>query len=123
MQRKKLLLRGRTSPHLNDYFWMGDREDLQNRASAVRYDQSGYVYAFTDPPYTLLGTTEEINDLFVAIVNEIFDGFRSDCTIFQRSTDWTIYFNAGNEWWGSFLWTVYSHDSSFIVGIAASATD
>lgn len=43
--------------------------------------------------------------------------------IVSWSTDWSPYFDAGHEWWGAFLWTVYVPAREWIVVVAASATD
>lgn len=107
----------------SDDFWKGDLESWKNRASTIHYYEKGYVYAFTAPPYGLAGTPKEINLMFFETVDALFEGFRSPPTIFEWSTSWSNYFDAGHEWWGSFLWTVYVQDSPMIVAIAASATD
>lgn len=107
----------------SDAFWTDDPENWKNRTSTIHYYEKGYVYAFTNPPYGLVGTAKEINPVFFATVDALFDGFRSPSTIFEWSTSWSNYFDAGHEWWGSFLWTVYVQGSSMIVAIAASATD
>lgn len=37
--------------------------------------------------------------------------------------NWADYFDQGQEWWGSFLWTVYNRQTRMLVGIAASTSD
>lgn len=37
--------------------------------------------------------------------------------------NWADYFNQGQEWWDSFLWTVYNSRTKTLIGIAASTTD
>ncbi len=85
--------------------------------------ESGYAYAFSDPPYSLGVSLEEANQLFSAINKHLFDSFSAELEIYQWSTDWSSYFRAGNEWWGSFLWTIYNKRRNFIVAVGASATD
>lgn len=128
----RLLLVGQTPNHLNDHFYAGDEEKPSN---VVRFDTSeaGLSYAFSDPPYRLhpppsagwgrsdLAST--VNDLFRNIADEWFDDFSGDLVIYQWSTDWSDYFDAGNEWWGSFLWTVYNRAKGILIGVAASDTD
>ena len=81
-------------------------------------------YAFSYPPYnldSLDGHAEEW--LFPAINHELFGDDVKALTIYEWSTDWAGYFKLGDEWWGSFLWTVYSTETQQLVGIAASASD
>lgn len=69
------------------------------------------------------GTHKDINTLFLSIANELFGGFQCSLEIYQWSTNWSNYFDAGHEWWGSFLWTVEPEGANYIVGVAASSTD
>ena len=43
--------------------------------------------------------------------------------IYQWSDDWSNYFESGQEWWGTFFWTVYDTKRQMIAVIGASATD
>ncbi len=38
-------------------------------------------------------------------------------------TNWSIYFDAGDEWWGSFCWTIVNSEKQWITVITASTTD
>jgi hypothetical protein len=86
----------------------------------------GYHYAFYYPPYNLQGLRDEngysLEWLFSAMNHALFGDDNEALTIYAWSTDWADYFNQGHEWWGSFLWTVYSTQTKLMVGIAASAS-
>lgn len=84
---------------------------------------SNYQFAFSYPPYHLHGLDEHAEErLFPAINYELFGDNWEALTIYNWSTDWADYFNEGHEWWGSFLWTVYSTQTKVLVGIAVSAS-
>lgn len=38
-------------------------------------------------------------------------------------TDWSNYFDAGKEWWGTFYWTVFNKKNNTIMVLGASETD
>jgi hypothetical protein len=83
-----------------------------------------YYSAFSHPPYTLSGPYDPDNDKWFSTINyELFGDDGEALTIYEWSTDWADYFNAGHEWWGSSLWTVYSEQTQWLVGIAALASD
>jgi hypothetical protein len=44
-------------------------------------------------------------------------------TIYSWSNDWSNYFNAGKEWWGTFFWTILNQENNSIIVIGASQTD
>jgi hypothetical protein len=46
-----------------------------------------------------------------------------ETVIYSWPTDWASYFDAGQEWWGSFLWTLANPGENRIVVLVASATD
>jgi hypothetical protein len=50
-------------------------------------------------------------------------GVADDSVIDQWKTDWSTYFDAGHEWWASFLWSLARPNTNNIVVIAASSTD
>lgn len=81
-----------------------------------------YTYAFTDPPYGM-GCSDEKEKLTICsqTMTRLF-GDLSDFTIRKWSTDWSNYFDAGNEWWGAYLWTLVSDDGRGW-WIGASTTD
>lgn len=85
----------------------------------------GYAYAFSWPPHGLSdGLTEsDVTGLFDSINQEIVGGISQASIIYEWPTDWANYFNAGNEWWGAFLWTVANPGMDRIVALGASTTD
>ena len=126
LDRKNLALRGKTSAHLNDYFWVGDNEVEEN---AIKYldfhtsDTSGYSDAFVEPPYNLSGSHKQINKMFWDISNSLFNGFLTKSSIWSWSTDCSNYFDAGKEWWGTYFYTYSLVDTDNIVVLLASTTD
>jgi hypothetical protein len=90
----------------------------------------GYAYAFCDPPYGLSDMqvprrleTSEVSDLFESINRELLGGITSQSIIYQWPVDWSNYFDAGQEWWGSFLWTFANPGFGRLIVLAASSTD
>jgi hypothetical protein len=81
-----------------------------------------YTYAFTTPPYGIrCAENDEKHAICSQTMTRLF-GNLSNFTVRKWSTDWSNYFDAGNEWWGAFLWTLVSNDGrGWWVG--ASATD
>jgi hypothetical protein len=113
--------------------FLGPRYDVtQGRLSIPNISTipGGYAYAFSDPPYTLYDwrrshriSEVEATELFHEINRELPGGISSDSIVFQWPDDWSNFFDAGKEWWGSFLWTVANPGSPRICAIAASTTD
>jgi hypothetical protein len=128
---KRLLLRGISKDYLNSYFYAGDEEKDENivnpkQRKGGEYITEGFAQAFTKPPYGLDRknlSSLELNKLFLSIIVQLFDIFSGKTVIFQWSDDWSSYFDAGKEWWGSFLWTVHNTTQNYMVGVAASTTD
>jgi hypothetical protein len=83
----------------------------------------GYRYAFSEPPYSLRESKQEVNELFIGVNQALFDRFEAPLEIYEWSNDWSTYFDPGNEWWGAFLWTVWNEKKNWVIGIGASATD
>lgn len=84
---------------------------------------SGYKTAFFLPPHALRGSFEETLKLFEAISHRVLGSRPEEAEVYSWSTDWSNYFDAGHEWWGSFLWTVQPTNSNRITVIGASSTD
>lgn len=81
-----------------------------------------YTYAFTDPPHGIrCRDQDEKLGVCSQTLTRLF-GDLSEFTIREWSTDWSNYFDAGNEWWGAFLWTLVS-DESRGWWVGASTTD
>ena len=80
---------------------------------------SRYYHAFIEPPcgshYTA-GDFRYINSL-------LFPKGVRETEIYEWSSDWSGFFEDGNEWWGCLYYTVYDKAMERYVVIAASATD
>jgi hypothetical protein len=93
-------------------------------SSLIAVDEfvSEYTHAFTDPPYGIRSANDAESQ---AICSDSLARLFGDLTHFsirKWSTSWSNYFDAGNEWWGAFLWTLVSDDGrGWWVG--ASTTD
>lgn len=90
---------------------LGDRADM------------GFAYAFSDPPYPIRLSARELGELFEEIKVTMLGGITDGSVIYQWPTDWSTYFDAGREWWGSFLWSLARPATNSIAVIAASTTD
>ena len=110
LEKQKCALRGQTSHLLNNVL----NDNTQD---------SGYVYAFFDPPYTIRGSMEEKSGMFRDIEMLFFGKFDSQAQIWKWSDSCSNYFDSGNEWWGSYFYTYAPSDSEVILSIVASTTD
>src|SRR5438552_16023448 len=73
--RERLILRGRSTNHLNDYFYARDEETVATKVrveSDGEFITSGYAHAFSEPPYGLRASASEIDGLFASINAELF---------------------------------------------------
>ncbi len=136
-QRDGLLVHGIKS-HLNSLFFYQDEELEENIAEPMDLDElsddasdAGFAYAFSDPPYPLCSnprtnshrvSLKEKGELFNELLSKVLEVSEAS-TIYRWPTDWSNYFDAGNEWWGTFLWTIANQGVGRIVVIAASSTD
>ncbi len=124
-ERNALIVKGKTESHLNDYFVAGDAETASNvvLVSHGEFIADGYAAAFADPPYPMKLDAIDLNKLFLQINEMLFGGLSASLEIFDWSGTWSRYFEAGAEWWGAYLWTVFNKDSHQLVTIGASTTD
>jgi hypothetical protein len=83
----------------------------------------GYKTAFFHPPYGLQGSPTEKAELFASINGYVLGADPERAEIFSWSTDWSNYFEAGQEWWGAFYWTIHPANLQRMVVVAASSTD
>ena len=88
-----------------------------------RWAGSGFAYAFTDTPYGLWIKAPEVDRLFEDVCSTVLGSVTDDTIIFEWPTDWSSFFDAGHEWWGSFLWSLGQPAAGRIIVIAASTTD
>lgn len=124
-QRRGLIVRGKGT-FLNEFFFHSDDPTPDNIVSSDNIDDGigvGYAYAFSSPPYGVQVPAEDIAVLFEKINSFILGGMNSKSVIYRWPTDWSNYFEAGDEWWGSFLWTFANPGTLQIVVLAASTTD
>jgi hypothetical protein len=106
-------------------FWGTDDvawKPLGERTWAIP-DVDGYKTAFFVPPHGLQGSADEHQRLFSQINRHLFGSCPEQAEIYLWSTDWSNYFDDGNEWWGAFYWTISPADSQRLIVIGASATD
>jgi hypothetical protein len=103
---------------------------------------NGLVYALYNPPYGFLppgiergqkwnagnaakleAAQKEFLDRFLAVLD--IDPNRSvhELMVYKISDNWSNFFDAGKEWWGTFFWTILHRDRREVTVIAASATD
>lgn len=102
-----------------------------NRASARRIGAAeffsdrpeaegmSYPRAFLDPPHGNAYTAEDFQRLNAAL----FPRGTEDLELFDWSTDWSDFFDAGHEWWGTLCVTVYDPKLGRVAVILASDTD
>jgi hypothetical protein len=83
----------------------------------------GYADAFTDTPYGMKADLDDMTHWFNAINDAFLDGLSDRLDIRSWSTDWSKWFDAGNEWWGSIFATIWNPALELVVVVAASTTD
>lgn len=77
-----------------------------------------YWYAFLEPPYGV----PYLKSDFEAFNKILFPNEKA-CEAYRWNDDFSDYFDAGKEWWGTGLWSVYDSITGVIVIIGASLTD
>jgi hypothetical protein len=85
-----------------------------------------FAYALLNPPYGLRVQPPEVQKMFDAIRTVILPAGHDAIIIDWTSEDLpkvSRYFEAGMEWWGVFLWTIFVPDSRRMTVILGSATD
>jgi len=92
-----------------------------------RYMTDAYAEAFSEAAHGISIRRPKLRDLcnewFATINGELLGGLHDDLIITQWTTDWSNWFDAGHEYWGSFFWTVRPPDRPWTVAITASTTD
>ena len=79
-----------------------------------------YWYAFLEPPMkTELHSAED----FKAINAALFPEGTDEVEVYEWTTDWSEYFDAGHEWWGASCWTCYDRKLDRYAVIMISLTD
>lgn len=77
-----------------------------------------YWYAFLEPPH---GTPYRSED-FTEFQKVLFPN-REALEAYRWNDDFSDYFDAGKEWWGTGLWTIYDKIEGLMIVIGASLTD
>lgn len=78
-----------------------------------------YRKAFLMPPYQNNYTDAD----FEKVNSVLFPNGTENLEIYKWSTDWSDYFDDGNEWWGTLCLTVYDGTLNRFAVIMSSATD
>ncbi|WP_158702964.1 hypothetical protein [Allosphingosinicella vermicomposti] len=90
------------------------------------HDMGNYAYAFSQPPLGLLSGYAVVEAMFREINDLILqpgDRHRIRNWSGYDLTRLSDYFNAGAEYWGTFLFTIVNEPSGRLVVISASASD
>lgn len=77
-----------------------------------------YWFAFLEPPY---GNDYLVSD-FIKF-NDILIPNKEEIEVYSWNDEFSNYFDAGKEWWGTALWTVLDKKNKTIIVIGASLTD
>lgn len=88
-----------------------------NRCFAIP-QPTPYWYAFLEPPY---GVPYLASDFLQ--FNEVLFPNKEDTEVYRWNDDFSNYFDAGKEWWGTGLWSAYDKITGIFVIIGASQTD
>lgn len=105
---------------------------------------SGLAHALLNPPYSLRrppdaawrgrsgkryaeGERAWMHDVLRAFCRDVLDLpdplDAEHLRVHEWPTDWSTFFDAGREWWGSFYWTVENLERGWITVLGASSTD
>ena len=82
-------------------------------------NKKSYRYLFLNPPHGCDYTEEA----FQKLNHMLFPNGLENLEIYDWSTDWSNYFDDGNEWWGARCVSIYDKSLDRFVVIGASATD
>lgn len=90
-----------------------------------------YWYAFLEPPHgtgSVIKNGKTIREEYsredFELVNRaLFPKGIEELEIYDWTTDWSDYFEAGKEWWGTMCYSIYDKKMNRFVVLMASATD
>jgi len=90
-----------------------------------------YWYAFLEPPQgtgPVIKGGKAIRDKYSSedfqIVNKaLFPNGTAELEVYEWSTDWSSYFDAGHEWWGTLCYSIYDKRLNRYAVLLASETD
>lgn len=130
------VLAGMAERRIDEATFFGNRYDcsarqLLPRQSSYFIEMPGtggdFARAFTDPPYGLYGCSwTRAVELFYAVRDYLLPARSSPEIIdwaHERLPEASPYFEAGMEWWGVFLFTIYLPSVRRLAVIAGSTTD
>lgn len=98
----------------DDYF---SKRKKANRSYTVS-KTIPYWYAFLEPP---CGASYQKAD-FIEFNNILFPT-KDNLVVYRWNDDFSNYFDAGKEWWGTGFWSIYSIRRGIFIIIGASLTD
>lgn len=143
-QRHTRAMRAGSMPDRDDFF-RTDRHDKRLTSASITWETfigtedalpkriakdvwsipgiDGFKTGFINPPHGRSGSgANQRAQLYALFMQEVI-GTPAEVEIKSWNTDGCNYFDAGNEWWGSFLWTIRNRRRNELVVIALSATD
>ncbi len=85
-------------------------------------DENGripYWYAFLEPPHGNRYTPDDLRRVNAVLFPDGTDALE----VYEWTTDWSDYFDAGHEWWGSACWSVYDGRQERFAVMLVSDTD
>ncbi|MBQ7669868.1 MAG: hypothetical protein IJS45_04005 [Clostridia bacterium] len=82
-------------------------------------EKLNYRKAFLAPPYPNNCKDEDFDKINATLFPNGTDGLE----VYEWTTNWSEYFDEGNEWWGALCLSVYDKSLDRFVVIMASATD
>ena len=88
-------------------------------SSEYKDGKLNYRKAFLYPPHENSYTGKD----FARVNSALFPNGTDELEVYEWNTDWSEYFDEGNEWWGTLCLTVYDRSLYRFVVITASATD
>lgn len=94
-----------------------DNKQKRNRSYSVPKPMP-YWFAFLEPPH---GNPYQISD-FIRF-NDILFSDKEAVEVYSWNDDFSDYFDAGKEWWGTGLWTAFDASNGVVIVIGASLTD
>jgi hypothetical protein len=110
-----------SDPACKEYIFPRDR--MNETIGKYRFEEfgGGFAYAFSQPPYRLQISTEELGVLFDDFLRVVIGGSENSA-IYLWATDWSGYFDP-EALVGPYLWSLSTDDDKRIVTIAVSASD
>jgi len=124
------------SPETLFYFPGPQRKDdargsSPSHSDAAKGGKIPYWYAFTEPPH---GTGRMVvngrtlrkrygREDFEIVNHALFPQGTDELEVYEWSAEWSDYFDAGKEWWGTLCCSIYDKKMRRYAVIMASSTD